>query len=110
MSDARVHFNEGTLVDATIIEAASSTKNKSNTGDPGMHQIQKGNQWIFGLKAHIGVDTKRGLVHSFTTTLANVHDLIPLPELVHSEESVISADSGYRGVEKRQENKTKKRD
>jgi IS5 family transposase len=94
----------------TIIEAASSTKNKAKSRDPEMHQTKTGNQWFFGLKAHIGVDAKRGLVHSFTTTSANEHDLNQLPELMHGEESFVSADSGYRGVEKREETKGKKRD
>jgi len=72
-------------MDATIIEAPSSTKNKAGERDPEMHQTQKGKQCFFGLKAHIGVDAKRGLVHSFTTTPANEHDLNRLPELLHGE-------------------------
>ncbi|TPE45102.1 IS5 family transposase, partial [Maribrevibacterium harenarium] len=105
--DSGIYFKEGTIVDATIIEAASSTKNKSNARDPEMHQTQKGKQWFFGLKAHIGVDAKRGLIHSFTTTSANDHDLNQLPELVYGNESFVLADSGYRGVEKRTETKDK---
>ncbi len=105
LSNSGIYFKEGTIVDATIIEAASSTKNKSNTRDPEMHQTQKGKQWFFGLKAHIGVDAKRGLVHSFTTTPANEHDLNQLSELIHGEESFVCADSGYRGIEKRKEAK-----
>ena len=85
-------------------------KNKSKARDPEMHQIQKGKQWFFGLKAHIGVDAKRGLIHSFTTTAANEHDLNQLPELLHGNESFISADSGCRGVEKRTETKDRKVD
>ena len=107
LSDSGIYFKEGTIVDATIIEAASSTKNKSNARDPEMHQTQKGKQWFFGLKAHIGVDAKLGLIHSFTTTSANDHDLNQLPELLHGNESFVSADSGYRGVEKRTETKDK---
>lgn len=95
LSDSDIYFKEGTIVDATLIEAASSTKNKSNARDSEMHQTQKGKQGFFGLKAHIGVDAKRGLVHSFTTTPANEHDLNQLPDLLHGEESFISADSGY---------------
>lgn len=110
LSDSGIYFKEGTIVDATIIEAASSTKNKSNARDPEMHQTQKGKQWFFGLKAHIGVDAKRGLVHSFTTTPANDHDLNQLAELLHGNESFVSADSGYRGVEKRSDTKDKKVD
>jgi transposase, IS5 family len=110
LSDSGIHFKEGTIVDATIIEAASSTKNKSNARDPEIHQTKKGNQWFFGLKAHIGVDAKRGLVHSFTTTPANDHDLNKIHELIHGDESFVSADSGYRGVEKREETKGKKLD
>ena len=105
LSDSGIYFKEGTIVDATIIEAASSTKNKSNARDPEMHQTQKGKQWFFGLKDHIGVDAKRGLIHSFTTTPANEHDLNQLSELIHGEESFVCADSGYRGIEKRKEAK-----
>jgi transposase, IS5 family len=110
LPDSGIHFKEGTIVDATIIEAASSTKNKSNARDPEIHQTKKGNQWFFGLKAHIGVDAKRGLVHSFTTTPANDHDLNQIHDIIHGDESFVSADSGYRGVEKREETKGKKLD
>ena len=90
-------------MDATIIEAPSSTKNKSGQRDPEMHQTKKGNQWHFGMKAHIGVDAKTGLTHSFTTTAANEHDLNQAGNLLHGEEEFIFADSGYRGAEKREE-------
>jgi Transposase and inactivated derivatives, IS5 family len=75
-----------------------------------MHQTKKGNQWFFGLKAHIGVDAKHGLVHRFTTTPANDHDLNQIHDLIHGDEPFVSADSGYRGVEKREETKGKKQD
>ena len=110
LSDSGIYFKEGTIVDATIIEAARSTKNKSNSRDPEMHQTQKGKQWFFGMKTHIGVDAKRGLVHSFTTTPANDLDLNQLPELFHGNESFVSADSGHRGVEKHAETKDRKVD
>ena len=68
-------MKEGSSIDATILQAPSSTKNKNNQRDPEMHQTRKGNQWHFGMKAHIGVDVKTGLTHTFTTTSANKHDL-----------------------------------
>ncbi|SSK08054.1 putative transposase [Klebsiella pneumoniae] len=76
-------MTQGTLVDATIIEAPSSTKNKEQQRDPEMHQTKKGNQWHFGMKAHIGVDAKSGLTHSLVTTAANEHDLNQLGNLLH---------------------------
>lgn len=93
----------GTVVDATIIEAPSSTKNAECQRDPEMHQTKKGNQWHFGMKAHIGVDEHSGLVHTVTTTAANVHDITQAHALLHGEETDVFADSGYRGVEKREE-------
>ncbi|WP_223940014.1 IS5 family transposase, partial [Aeromonas caviae] len=74
LAEAGVMMTQGTLVDATIIEAPSSTKNKEQQRDPQMHQTKKGNQWHFGMKAHIGVDAKSGLTHSLVTTAANEHD------------------------------------
>lgn len=103
LSEAGVLMKEGTLMDATIIEAPSSTKNKTGERDPEMHQTKKGNQWHFGMKAHIGVDAKTGLTHSFTTTAANEHDLNQAGHLLHGEEDFIFADSGYRGAESRDE-------
>jgi len=103
LSEAGVLLKEGTLMDATIIEAPSSTKNKLGQRDPEMHQTKKGNQWHFGLKAHIGVDARTGLTHSFTTTAANEHDLNQAGNLLHGEDAFIFADSGYRGAEKREE-------
>ena len=87
----------GTIVDATIIHAPSSTKNAAGKRDPEMHQTKKGNQWYFGLKAHIGVDAKEGTVHSVVTTAANVADSRVLPELLHGEERKVWGDSGYQG-------------
>jgi IS5 family transposase len=101
LSDAGVLLKEGSLMDATIIEAPNSTKNKAGTRDPEMHQTKKGNQWHFGLKAHIGVDARTGVTHSLTTTSANVHDLNQAEHLLHGEEAFVFADSGYRGAEKR---------
>jgi IS5 family transposase len=103
LSDAGVLVKEGTLLDATIIEAPSSTKNLTGERDPEMHQTKKGNQWHFGMKAHIGVDARTGLTHSFTTTAANEHDLNQAAHLLHGEEEFIFADSGYRGAESREE-------
>lgn len=87
----------GTIVDATIVEAPSSTKNSGNTRDPEMHQTKKGNQWYFGMKVHIGVDSKSGLVHSASVTPANVHDSQELPKLLHGAETRVYGDSAYAG-------------
>ena len=87
----------GTIVDATIIEAPSSTKNSDGTRDPEMHQTKKGNQWHFGMKVHIGVDSKSGLVHSASVTPANVHDSQELPRLLHGAETRVYGDSAYAG-------------
>ena len=103
LSQAGMLLKEGSLMDATIIEAPSSTKNQSGERDPEMHQTKKGNQWHFGLKAHIGVDARTGITHSFTTTAAHEHDLNQAEHLLHGEEAFIFADSGYRGAEKRPE-------
>lgn len=91
----------GSIVDATIIAAASSTKNASGSRDPEMHQTKKGNQWYFGMKAHAGVDAGTGLVHSVTVTGANVHDLDQVTKLVRSDDQVVYADAGYQGVQRR---------
>jgi IS5 family transposase len=93
----------GTVVDATLIAAPSSTKNSSGERDPEMHQTKKGNQWHFGMKAHIGVDADSGLVHSVIGTAANVHDVTQASALLHGEESMAFGDAGYQGVEKRPE-------
>lgn len=102
LSDCGVMMTQGTLVDATIIEAPSSTKNKDKQRDPDMHQTKKGNQWHFGMKAHIGVDAKSGLTHTLVTTAANEHDLNQLNNLLHGDEEFVSADAGYRGAEMRE--------
>ena len=94
-------MTQGTLVDATLIAAPSSTKNKSHGRDPEMHQAKKGNQWHFGMKAHIGVDKDSGLVHTLTTTAANVSDINQTAALLHGQESSVWADAGYVGVHKR---------
>lgn len=87
----------GTIVDATIIEAPSSTKNKDGRRDPEMHQVKKNEQWHFGMKIHIGVDSETGLAHSAAVTAANVHDKHPLPQLLHGEEEQVWGDCAYRG-------------
>lgn len=91
----------GTVVDATLIAAPSSTKNKKAKRDPEMHQTKKGNQWHFGMKAHIGVDAESGLVHSVIGTAANVHDVTQGHGLLHGQESVVFGDAGYQGADKR---------
>jgi transposase, IS5 family len=108
LTDKGLMLKTGTIVDATLIAAPTSTKNDSGERDPEMHQTKKGNQWYFGMKAHIGVDAQSGLVHSVVGTAANVHDLTPLPDLLHGEEVHVLGDAGYRGVEKRAEHKGRK--
>ena len=103
LSERRLLLREGTIVDATIIAAPSSTKNKERKRDPEMHQTKKGNAWHFGMKAHIGVDTQSGLVHTVTGTAANVADIAQTHELLHGQEKHVFADAGYTGVEKREE-------
>ena len=93
----------GSVVDATLIAAPSSTKNKEGERDPEMHQTKKGNQWYFGMKAHIGVDMDSGLVHSLVGTAANVADVTRAHELLHGEETVVFGDAGYQGAQKRPE-------
>lgn len=93
----------GSIVDATIIAAPSSTKNATGTRDPEMHQTKKGNQWYFGMKAHAGVDAGTGLVHSVSVTAASVHDLDEISHLVRADDQVVYADAGYQGVDKRAE-------
>ena len=96
-------LREGTLVDATLIAAPSSTKNQAKQRDPEMHQTKKGNQWYFGMKAHIGVDRDSKLVHTVAVTAANVADVTKAAELLHGQETQVHADAGYTGVEKRPE-------
>ena len=96
-------LREGTLVDATLIAAPPSTKNQAKQRDPEMHQTKKGNQWYFGLKAHIGADRDSKLVHTVVVTAANVADITKTAELLHGQEQQVHADAGYIGVEKRAE-------
>jgi IS5 family transposase len=92
-----IRITTGTIVDATIIHAPSSTKNAKGERDPEMHQTRKGRQWYFGMKAHIGVDSKTGVVHSVCTTAASVADKHMLPDLLHGEERKVWGDGGYQG-------------
>ena len=92
-----VKITTGTIVDATIIHAPSSTKNREQRRDPEMHQAKKGKQWYFGMKAHVGVDSKTKMIHSVVATAANVADCRVLPELLHGEETKVWGDQAYRG-------------
>lgn len=103
LSERGILWREGTLVDATIIAAAPSTKNKAKARDPEMHQTRKGKQWYFGMKAHVGVDADSGVVHTLTSTAANVADISETHRLLHGQEKRGQGDSGYTGVEKRAE-------
>jgi IS5 family transposase len=93
----------GTIVDATLISAPSSTKNEKKERDPEMHQTKKGNNWYFGMKCHMGVDAGSGYVHSLETTAANVHDITVATQLIREDDEVVYGDSGYIGIEKREE-------
>jgi len=104
LADKGLLLREGTVVDATLIAAPSSTKNQDGQRDPEMHQAKKGNQWHFGMKAHIGVDAASGLVHTLVTTPANVNDVTQAHALLHGQEREAFSDAGYQGVEKREEN------
>ncbi|WP_444932661.1 IS5 family transposase [Microbulbifer sp. JTAC008] len=103
-------LREGTIVDATIISAPTSTKNEKKERDPEMHQTKKGNQWHFGMKMHIGVDDVLGVIHSIDTTAANSHDVTTTERVLHGEEKRIWGDSGYIGAEKREELKEREAD
>jgi len=96
-------MRQGTIVDATIIAAPSSTKNKSKARDPEMHQTKKGNQWHFGMKAHIGVDVASGVVHTVKGTAANEADINQMAAVLHGAEEDVFADAGYTGADKRPE-------
>lgn len=96
-------MKEGTIADATILAAPPSVKNEDKARDPEMHQTKKGNQWYFGMKAHIGVDAESGLVHSLVGTAANVADVVETGNLLHGEEKTVHLDAGYTGIEKREE-------
>ena len=101
LAEQGVRPREGTIVDATIIEAPSSTKNRAGQRDPEMWQVKKGNQYHFGMKLHIGVDAETGLVHSLGTTSANVYDVTEAHRLLHGEEQQVGGDAGYIRVQKR---------
>ena len=101
LGDRGFFLRQGTIVDATLINAPSSTKNKDGKRDPEMHQTKKGNQYYFGMKAHIGVDDASGLVHSVVGTAANVADITQVDKLLHGEEKRVGGDAGYTGVDKR---------
>jgi len=96
-------MRQGTIVDATIIAAPPSTKNKSKARDPEMHQTKKANQWHFGMKAHIGVDVASGVVHTLTGTAANEADINQMAAVLHGREEAVFADAGYTGADKRPE-------
>ena len=98
-----LYMKQGTIVDATIVAAPSSTKNQSGQRDPEMKQTKKGNQWHFGMKAHIGVDASSGLVHEVTATPANEADINQAQHLLHGQEKVVFGDAGYTGMDKRPE-------
>jgi IS5 family transposase len=101
LRDKGLMLKAGTVVDATLISAPSSTKNKSGERDPEMKQSKKGNQWYFGMKAHIGVDAESGLVHTVRGTTGSVNDVVEANSLLHGEETDAFGDAGYRGVAKR---------
>jgi IS5 family transposase len=101
LSEKGLLLKAGTAVDATLIAAPTSTKNKDKKRDPGMHSSKKGNQWYFGMKAHIGVDADSGLVHTVRGTSGHVSDIAEANSLLHGEENVAFGDAGYQGVEKR---------
>ena len=98
-----LRLREGTLVDATLIAAPSSTKNQKKERDPEMPQTRKGNQWYFGMKAHLGADRDSKLVPTVVVTAAHVADVTKTAELLHGQEQQVHADAGYTGVEKRAE-------
>lgn len=103
LEDAELMMRGGTIVDATIIAAPSSTKNATKSRDPEMHQTKKGQQYYFGMKIHAGVDAASGLVHTLTATAANVHDICETSKLIRKDDEVVYADSGYQGLQKREE-------
>jgi len=100
LAENGLKVNRGTIVDATIIDAPTSTKNKDKARDPDMHQTRKGNQWYFGMKTHIGVDNQTKLIHSVAVTAANVHDSQLLGDLLHGDETRVWGDSAYAGQKK----------
>lgn len=108
LADKGLKLKEGTIVDATIIDAPTSTKNKLGKRDPEMHQVKKGNEWYFGMKMHIGVDDGLGLIHSVKTTSANEHDTTQTRHVLHGDEKRVWGDAGYVGSEKRKEHINRK--
>jgi len=110
LKEQNLIFREGTIVDATIISAPSSTKNQSGERDPQMHQTRKGQQWYFGMKLHIGVDETLGLIHSVETTAANASDINHAGALLHGDEERVWGDAGYTGIEKREEHQEREVD
>ena len=100
-------LQEGSIVDATIIAAPTSTKNQKGKRDPDMHQVKKGNEWHFGMKMHVAVDESLGLIHGLTTTPANVHDITQVDQLLHGKEERVWGDAGYQGIEKRPEHESR---
>ena len=109
LTERGLMLRQGTMVDATLIHAPSSTKNASGERDPDMHQTKKGNQWYFGMKAHIGADAESGLVHTVRCTAANVNDVVEANGLLHGEELEVYCDAGYQGADKRPDAKPGKR-
>ena len=101
LKQAGLMLRQGIIIDATIISAPCSVKNKAGQRDPEMHQTRKGNQWYFGMKAHIAVDAATGLTEKVVTTAANVHDLNAADSLITEPVAIVFADAGYRGAEKR---------
>ncbi|MDP2370386.1 IS5 family transposase [Rhodoferax sp.] len=104
LAERGLFMRAGTIVDATLIAAPSSTKNREGKRDGEMHQAKKGNQWHFGMKAHIGADANSGLVHTVVGTAANVSDITQAQALLHGDETDVFGDAGYQGIEKREEN------
>ncbi len=98
----------GTVVDASIISAPTSTRNRDQARDPEMHQTKKGNQWYFGMKLHIGVDSESGIVHRLHTTAANVSDVTEVDHLLHRNDRLVCGDAGYQGIAKRPEHRERK--
>ena len=105
-----LRLREGTIVDASIIEAPSTTKNRAGARDPEMHQAKKGKTWHFGMKVHIGVDAETGMAHSMATTAANVNDVTEAHRLLHGGEARVWGDAGYQGVHRREEHRARQVD
>jgi IS5 family transposase len=108
LAERGLMLREGTILDATILSAPSSTKNAEGERDPEMHQTRKGQQWYFGMKFHIGVDDVRGLIHSVHTTAANEADVNVAGELLHGVERRVWGDAGYQGIAQREEHRTRR--